>query len=128
MNTDKEAYATRRVASQSASDLEKRLRAEATQLVGEINSTAPDEWIDVQRDDMPAFEELREMEYSHIDSLHHRLQEVEAALERVNTRKFGLCARCHKHIEQRRLQNDPAVALCLGCKAETEKSLHFASL
>jgi RNA polymerase-binding transcription factor DksA len=128
MKTSNQAYAPGPTGYQSASDLEKRLRAEATQLVGELNSTAPDEWNDVQRDDMPAFEELREMEYSHIDSLHHRLREVEAALERVNTKKFGLCARCHKRIEQRRLQNDPAVALCLDCQAQTEKSLRFASL
>lgn len=42
------------------------------------------------------------------------LNEVDAALERFDTGKYGLCEACHDPIEPERLIADPLVRLCLG--------------
>jgi phosphoserine phosphatase RsbU/P len=43
----------------------------------------------------------------------HLLQEVDAALERMDRGTYGLCAECHDPIEAERLLADPLVTLCL---------------
>jgi sigma-B regulation protein RsbU (phosphoserine phosphatase) len=47
---------------------------------------------------------------SHLTSL---LQEVDAALSRIDTGSFGLCETCHEPIEEERLAADPLTRFCL---------------
>jgi phosphoserine phosphatase RsbU/P len=45
--------------------------------------------------------------------LNHLLQEVDAALERLDDGSYGLCDACHEPIEPDRLLADPLLRLCL---------------
>lgn len=53
-----------------------------------------------------------------LDSL---LQEVDAALSRLDTGSFGLCEVCHDPIEAERLAADPLVRFCLDHLTEPQQ-------
>ena len=44
-----------------------------------------------------------------------RIQQVEAALKRIEDGEYGYCLSCGEEIEGRRLETDPAAPLCIGC-------------
>lgn len=67
------------------------------------------------------------------ENLSHLLQEVDAALERMNTGAYGLCEVCHDPIETERLVADPLAQFCLdhltpGQQRALEKDLELAAL
>lgn len=43
------------------------------------------------------------------------LQRIEAALERLDTDEYGYCLTCGEKISVKRLELDPAVAVCINC-------------
>ena len=43
------------------------------------------------------------------------LQRIDAALKRITDREYGYCAVCGDEIAAARLENDPAVAVCVDC-------------
>ncbi|MCJ9428887.1 TraR/DksA family transcriptional regulator [Kordiimonas marina] len=43
------------------------------------------------------------------------LQKVEAALQRLDEGEYGYCVRCGEEISPKRLDLDPAAALCTDC-------------
>ena len=49
------------------------------------------------------------------------LQEVDAALERVNAGTYGLCEVCHDPVEPERLLADPLLRFCLDHLSEREQ-------
>jgi len=51
------------------------------------------------------------------------LQEVDAALERVDAGSYGVCEVCHDAIEAHRLTCDPLVRVCLGCLSPDQARL-----
>ncbi|HTS11045.1 MAG TPA: SpoIIE family protein phosphatase [Candidatus Limnocylindrales bacterium] len=51
----------------------------------------------------------------------HLLQEVDAALERMDEGTFGICEACHDTIEKERLIADPLVRLCLDHLSSEEQ-------
>lgn len=55
---------------------------------------------------------------AHLVSL---LQEVDSALERIDTDSFGLCDGCHESVEKDRLIADPLVRFCLSCLTEDQR-------
>ena len=52
-------------------------------------------------------------QYGQTESLVRLLQQVDAALERMNAGRYGLCEVCHDGIESDRLLADPLITLCL---------------
>lgn len=48
------------------------------------------------------------------------LQEVDAALARIENGTYGKCENCGEEIAEDRLRAFPAAALCTKCKAETK--------
>ena len=50
-----------------------------------------------------------------------RLQLIEAALARIENKKYGLCARCSKKIPRERLEAIPYALLCIDCKSSEER-------
>jgi DnaK suppressor protein len=48
------------------------------------------------------------------------LQQVKAALERIEQQHYGLCLRCHDSIPYERLQIRPTTTLCYECQCELE--------
>jgi len=48
------------------------------------------------------------------------IKRVDAALARLDERKYGYCTNCGATIEDRRLQADPAVSLCGKCGGDQQ--------
>ncbi|MDR1957916.1 MAG: TraR/DksA family transcriptional regulator [Planctomycetaceae bacterium] len=49
------------------------------------------------------------------------LQEIDAALERINEGTYGQCENCECRIPKARLKAIPYTALCVNCAAEKEQ-------
>ena len=43
------------------------------------------------------------------------IQRLEAALERIDTEDYGYCVSCDEEIPAKRLEFDPAAAVCIEC-------------
>ncbi len=50
------------------------------------------------------------------DELEKALRDVEAALERYNEGKYGICKYCQQDIDERRLEARPTSSSCIQCK------------
>jgi hypothetical protein len=53
-------------------------------------------------------------------SVRRRLNQVNAALERIDQGKYGVCADCDKPIENDRLLLQPAATRCINCQTVAE--------
>jgi RNA polymerase-binding protein DksA len=51
----------------------------------------------------------------------NRLQLIDSALSRIRQGKYGLCAKCGKHIPDARLEAIPYAVLCVECKSADER-------
>jgi len=47
-------------------------------------------------------------------------KQVQAALKRIADESFGECTECYENIDARRVNHNPAVALCLACAEAAE--------
>lgn len=50
------------------------------------------------------------------------LRRVTSALSRIDSGDFGICLDCDQEIARRRLETDPAAALCVQCAERRETS------
>lgn len=50
-----------------------------------------------------------------------QLQRIHAALLRIQSGDYGLCAACEEEIAIRRLESDPAATLCIACASRQEQ-------
>ena len=48
--------------------------------------------------------------------LSRQLQDIEEALKRIDSNKFGFCQKCHREIEEKLLEIDPESKYCKLCK------------
>ncbi len=46
-----------------------------------------------------------------------RMQQISAALDRIETGDYGFCQNCGELIGARRIDADPAIATCIDCAA-----------
>ena len=58
------------------------------------------------------FEELEENK-ALINALEGQLKEVTAALEKINSDKFGICEVCGEEIEEERMEANPSARTCM---------------
>ncbi len=63
----------------------------------------------------------REMDYSLEENSSHVLQEIDAALARIDAGTFGTCTNCGKPIGEERLSAMPYATLCIDCKRLEER-------
>jgi DnaK suppressor protein len=49
-----------------------------------------------------------------------QVAEIEEALKRIRSGRFGVCEGCGRDIEVERLKVQPTTTLCVGCKKELE--------
>lgn len=63
----------------------------------------------------------REMDLSFEESARKRLEEVEAALERIDSGTYSECERCGSTIPVERLEAVPTARLCISCKEAEER-------
>lgn len=58
-------------------------------------------------------------EYDNLLSLEHnlelRLKDINQALEKIDNNKYGVCEKCGKEIDEKRLQVCPEAKLCMNC-------------
>src|SRR5215813_8655427 len=51
-----------------------------------------------------------------------RLERINAALQRIDRGVYGICVRCGKEIDQRRLDAEPAALTCMECLPAREQA------
>lgn len=51
-----------------------------------------------------------------------RLQEIAAALQRIESGDFGYCELCDEEIAEKRLEINPTVRYCIACSSRLEES------
>lgn len=108
---------------------EQQLRALASRLRGEVTSLR-DEAFSAQSNvaDMPS----EQVDLASVQSEEDRvrtllgneqsmLQEVDAALERIENGTYGRCGGCGRLIAQERLESVPFARLCVKCAIMTEQ-------
>ncbi|HLG17868.1 MAG TPA: TraR/DksA C4-type zinc finger protein [Blastocatellia bacterium] len=104
-------------------EAEEALRAERSRLLDVLIAGSrpgvdvPGDW---QESDSAAINEIRDLEFCHRQALHDRLRDLDAALERIRYGSYGECTICGEPIGKRRIENDPAVSLCLACQCAIE--------
>lgn len=109
--------------------MEKKLLDEKTQLSQTLASLkAQDPFADTERlndnaaSDTEAKEETDHDRYEAIISEQRkRMSEIKSALKRIEDGTYGICLRCSKPIEQKRLSVNPAALYCLTCEKALEK-------
>lgn len=62
-----------------------------------------------------------EVAISLLETEEQRLEEIAAALKRVDDGTFGVCEECHREISKERLQAVPYTRLCIDCANEAQK-------
>lgn len=100
---------------------EKELLERELKGVGRVNPDNPNDWEPTPADlnipasdknDMgDAIEEYEERTAVEVE-LENRLNEVEAALGRIEKNEYGVCRVCGKEIEKERLEANPAAQTC----------------
>ena len=55
------------------------------------------------------------------DAERQLLKQVDAALEKMRLKKYGLCERCGETIGQKRLEALPFARFCIACQEEEEE-------
>lgn len=48
---------------------------------------------------------------------------IDAALKRLSTEEFGICANCQEELQQKRLEAVPWAKHCINCQEKMEKGL-----
>lgn len=59
---------------------------------------------------------------------HARLERIEAALQSIGTGTYGICKKCGKEIDPRRLDAEPAAITCMDCQTAEEKNFEAPTL
>ena len=72
-------------------------------------------------DDAPQRSADREIDLAMTDLETVELAALDAALQRLNEGRYGLCAECGTDIPLARLQAEPQAALCIGCQSAQER-------
>lgn len=49
-----------------------------------------------------------------------KLQQIDSALKRIESKEFGFCIECEENINPKRLEYDPTTLLCIQCASEKE--------
>ena len=62
----------------------------------------------------------REMDYTLEENSAHVLEEIDAALGRIDAGTYGICTNCGDEIPQARLEAYPWASLCIDCRRRAE--------
>ncbi len=73
--------------------------------------TAEDTDMEEKADEMEEYDNLLSLEHS----LESKLKDVNAALEKIANHEYGVCEKCGKAIEEKRLLVCPEARLCMKC-------------
>ncbi len=107
---------------------EKRLREEEAIVLAELADLGftADGKVDIHLDegfaDAAQTTSERARVLSLADGLQQRLDDIQAALGRIDKGTYGKCVACGKDIPPERLEAIPAASLCIACKSKSNKS------
>jgi RNA polymerase-binding protein DksA len=62
----------------------------------------------------------REIDYTLGDNAEQVISEINAALQRIDDRTYGICFNCAAEIPRERLEANPWASLCIDCKRRAE--------
>ena len=99
---------------------EKILKSQRDELRKRINGRLGDVHIDREPDDEAALASnsmTKDLTVATLERERRTLEEIEAALERIKSGSYGLCAICGNAIPYARLQALPSARLCITCAA-----------
>src|ERR1700730_12965482 len=108
---------------------ERILKSERDELRKRISGRLGEVYVDREPDDEAALASdnvTQELTVATLESERRALEEIEAALERMKTGRYGLCAYCGNPIPDARLQALPSAQLCLTCALRASHS-HLAA-
>lgn len=93
-----------------------KLAAESSEFRQMVEDMDPKDLVDLASDDIDrkTLEALGSQELK-------RLRMVDAALQRIENGKYGICMKCNKKIPQERLLAIPYAVLCIECKNSDER-------
>lgn len=63
----------------------------------------------------------REMLLNLSEAHHRQMQDIDAALARLESGEYGICAGCGENISPRRMEVRPFSRYCIDCKTDIEK-------
>ncbi len=63
----------------------------------------------------------RELDHTLEENSEHVLEEIEAALKRIQEGTYGICTNCGKQIAEERLEALPWATLCIDCARDRER-------
>ncbi len=63
----------------------------------------------------------REMLLNLSEAHHRQMQDIDAALARLDSGEYGICANCEEEISPRRMEVRPFSRYCIDCKTDIEK-------
>jgi DnaK suppressor protein len=95
--------------------------------VSEIAEPVPDH-SEITAADAPLMSEIKDVQNEIVDMKSDRLEGVLAALQRIDDGTYGICIRCGKPIDPRRLDAEPSAMTCMDCLSAEEKNFETATL
>jgi RNA polymerase-binding transcription factor DksA len=69
-----------------------------------------------------------EFELRHLERLETRLRQLTEAQDRLLEGHYGRCTDCGNEITERRLEADPAAALCYSCQTAIDRTQRYRTL
>lgn len=75
-----------------------------------------------ETDDAPVADLESALEIAALEREERELREMEAALERLHTPDFGVCAACGVDIPYVRLEVAPSATRCVACQSQLERT------
>ena len=72
---------------------------------------AADTDMEEKADEMEEYDNLLSLEHN----LELRLKDINIALEKIDKNQYGICERCDREIEEKRLMACPEARLCIKC-------------
>jgi len=105
--------------------IQKQLMEERAELkervVNERRKVEQAQVVNPDRADLAWASNQRQRARQSLERTRNRLQEVEAALQRIEDGVYGKCLNCGKPIQPERLQAIPAVEYCIECQQKMEQ-------
>jgi len=101
------------------------LRAEILGQFEKEKQSSSAETLSESGDEMDLASEQREREFYHImgERDKHKLNQIQAAIESIDSGEFGICVECGEEIGEKRLKSVPYANLCVDCKEKQEIEL-----
>jgi DnaK suppressor protein len=99
--------------------IERELQRFARELEQAVDEAAGDDVIDLGEHGAERIE--RELDETLEENAEAVLSEIDAALARISTGTYGLCARCTRPIAEGRLRALPYATRCIDCRRAEER-------